>query len=1561
MARFALPPDLFSMERTSMANAKILLSLAVLLGAGPLYAQPVTMQLSDFATPDGGGHPDDQINDHQAFLKAADFFQARHGDGTLILEDGEYIIGKQELWNYGDPSPGGDWNTDGFPGGDSLQCRSMVAYQRGFVLDSCFNFTIHGGTNTTVRYRDCLYYGTFLRDELTEEVSSAVAATNCVTCGHDSLLAWQPDLLHAQVGIMFTFKGCENITVRDLELHGNVDKAILGGKPYWDGYQTYYDGIFLIHSSNTLIDHVNVHHFGKDGLHIFTETSPASYILEHPNTPIEDSTLLFNNTVQYSKFNWNTRQGISWVACAGLTVTDCEMNYTGAGRLASAPSAGLDIEGGGGPFRIRRGVFNDCSFLHNAGAGVHADTGPCVGQQDFKFSDCVFKAGEKANALWPNTRGMKFSDCQIYGPVSHFFEQAEDVPNDTTYNIVFRHTDFREEDDQWNYLWTDTTVWSTICSGNPEKLDLVGGSRTASVTFDSCGFYTNCYGKVRIAGRPRQDTTYPYCAPITCDSCGVQGNTCPSGTCGFGVYLGTDTVPDARYVRAINCHFQNTGRKRCAAQTQLIAVDFATVVNFSLEVPSYVRDSVFATDTYTTPFGTSTMGILGSQPCSFYGLCPIDTTIYHIYGDNFPPCKPFFTLPDSIHELRWQQCDLPGGNIPVAACISDANCYSELTIPDSTHSSAVGSVISTTVFIEGQFFVDQDLSFIGAQVRMAPGAEIIVQAGAFLDIETSTFTACSGIMWKSITAQAGSVVRIRASFMDDAENAITALDSTVVKVDNTQFHNNRVALHVPDSGLAYNDVALSVTNSTFYSQDAMPVPYPGQTTAVGTRGYAAVDVYYMTLDFTGGNNLIHDMSNGIVARGSDLGVADCRFVNIAPDAAYTLAGNGAGINAHGGGGFHSVKQTGFGMNSTPSYENCRWGLYTEYMSVKSRDNQMLDMGTAYRVAHAGFLYVDILDNKVIARDHGVDLRFNDGALHLLVQGNDITFGANDCTANCPGYSGINVEEGNYKNPSSVIRNNTIRFTTKLSSRTGVNLLAADQWVVADNELLMQYNMANQSGIQLNGCNRTDVSCNNISSTDASFVNLRQAAIRNTMGSHARISCNDMDRTANGMLFNGPAPGTDVRGNSINRHKWGLRLTSNAIIGLQVLKGNLWYYDPLPIGGLAAWYQVSNALALQYQFLYNPAINVAPPSWSPPNWFDITFGANYACANDGGDDYCSQFKIRGKEELTELDVLVATDSLENEPYTDETKWMLRRDLYRKLDENADLEDSLEIMTEFHADLQGSTTAAFKAVDDEQFVLYALDSSMAAQLQAKQAEIDTILVLVNEGMEQLGDSSLTVQQRQLILFGISSYREDIAALTADNSSALQVAAEVKVLAAGDAKDANDGIVTTELIEANQKAINNIYLATIGKDVDVFTTEQATTLFDIASQCPMLGGNAVFKARSLYGLIDDTYSFDDSLLCAPFGIDVKRLTTQRINSVSVMPNPASDEATLVFAQELNEPGILIMYDAMGAEVLRSGIPRRTMLVAFSTATLAPALYHYKVLAAGDVIGNGQLTILR
>jgi len=149
--------------------------LLLLAFSTPALGQTMVIKhISDFATPGGGGYPNDSINDHQAFRDAAAFFQARNGFGTLILDNGEYIMGAQQLRNGTDPPMTDGWNVHGYPGGVSPQCVSLVAWQDGSVLDSCVNFTIQGGAHTRVRYRDCLYYGTFLRDAVSDAVSSAV-------------------------------------------------------------------------------------------------------------------------------------------------------------------------------------------------------------------------------------------------------------------------------------------------------------------------------------------------------------------------------------------------------------------------------------------------------------------------------------------------------------------------------------------------------------------------------------------------------------------------------------------------------------------------------------------------------------------------------------------------------------------------------------------------------------------------------------------------------------------------------------------------------------------------------------------------------------------------------------------------------------------------------------------------------------------------------------------------------------------------------------------------------------------------------------------------------------------------------------------------------------------------------------------------------------------------------------------------------------------------------------------------------------------------------------------
>jgi hypothetical protein len=471
----------------------------------------------------------------------------------------------------------------------------------------------------------------------------------------------------------------------------------------------------------------------------------------------------------------------------------------------------------------------------------------------------------------------------------------------------------------------------------------------------------------------------------------------------------------------------------------------------------------------------------------------------------------------------------------------------------------------------------------------------------------------------------------------------------------------------------------------------------------------------------------------------------------------------------------------------------------------------------------------------------------------------------------------------------------------------------------------------------------------------------QAAIRNVMGSDALIGCNDVDRTTNGIIFNGVAPNTVVRGNKIRNHKWGLHLDATAVIGAQELKGNLWYNWPAA-GGLGAWYEDSTDAVLN-PFLVNPTTNAMPPSvWPTSGWFvPWTIGPNYDCTADEGENYCEQFHKRGKEHLTELDVTVATDSLENDPYTDETKWILEDRLYKKLDDNPELHDSLQVMADLYEELQGSTTAVFKIINDEQLYLHNLDSAVVAQLHAHRAHVDSLLVMVQYGLEQTGDSTLTIEQRQAVLGGIIEHRESIRDLAVWDATVLQAASALKISVADEVQASNAAVYPIELIEETQKDVNEIYLATIGKDVETFTSGQAIALFDIANQCPMLGGNAVFKARSLYWLIDDTQDFDDPVLCLPYGVVLKRLLDQHINAVSIVPNPASDEASLVLLHETVEPAYLTLYNAVGSESLRVLVPKGTERHAFSTASMPPGLYHYKVLSGNGLMGDGKLTIVR
>ncbi|MFN3876169.1 MAG: hypothetical protein ACK4L7_09695 [Flavobacteriales bacterium] len=327
----------------------------------------------------------------------------------------------------------------------------------------------------------------------------------------------------------------------------------------------------------------------------------------------------------------------------------------------------------------------------------------------------------------------------------------------------------------------------------------------------------------------------------------------------------------------------------------------------------------------------------------------------------------------------------------------------------------------------------------------------------------------------------------------------------------------------------------------------------------------------------------------------------------------------------------------------------------------------------------------------------------------------------------------------------------------------------------------------------------------------------------------------------------------------------------------------------------------------------------------------------------------------------MDERVTNGEIENNPYTPESRWTPKSELYAKLHDHPELLVGAADLQDFFDALAGSTIAALKDVADEQLGLYDLDNTVAEQLQANRVQAEAILELMHDALQQLADPALTTAQRTALLSTIAGYRQSLATLTAYQTAALTLTGTTKALTSEAVKLANAAIGTSALIEANEKLVTDIHLATIGKDVDSFSPGQAASLYDIATQCPLAGGNAVFKARALYQLIAGNTEFDDVALCLQEGLVVKQRTEPNMMLATIMPNPATERATLLVEPPLKAGGMLVLYNAQGAVALQRNLSNDATRLDFSIAELAPALYHFVVRTVHGDVAQGKLAIAR
>lgn len=384
---------------------------------------------------------------------------------------------------------------------------------------------------------------------------------------------------------------------------------------------------------------------------------------------------------------------------------------------------------------------------------------------------------------------------------------------------------------------------------------------------------------------------------------------------------------------------------------------------------------------------------------------------------------------------------------------------------------------------------------------------------------------------------------------------------------------------------------------------------------------------------------------------------------------------------------------------------------------------------------------------------------------------------------------------------------------------------------------------------------------------------------------------------------------------------------------------------------------------------------ANPSLMPPNpvpevgvWFFPESGSTYKC--DTTENACIS-GITPDLAPEETDVLVASGGILHPVL----RWIAEKDLYRKIRKAPGFGAS--VYENFEDSRENGPVGKFYNLYKNMEIAFAADSIQQAIYRTNQ---DTIWVLLDsmawvttELLTETGVDSVALIARRDNLFE----RIPSTALTQDSLYSLIL--ESRSLRADTLLVENAAISVQKLYESNEKSVTNIFLSTLMKGTNVFTGNQEKTLQAIASQCPWVGGDAVYTARSLYRLIKPKSVFDDDVLCGRDSIpqalqqeeslpeaqaEVQPQTVQiplENIEVTVYPNPARDVIHVAFS---SQPGGVVearLLTLQGRSVYHRIFGAMGSNFSLSTEGLSAGMYFLQIYLADQVITTTRIAVIR
>ena len=164
-------------------------------------------------------------------------------------------------------------------------------------------------------------------------------------------------------------------------------------------------------------------------------------------------------------------------------------------------------------------------------------------------------------------------------------------------------------------------------------------------------------------------------------------------------------------------------------------------------------------------------------------------------------------------------------------------------------------------------------------------------------------------------------------------------------------------------------------------------------------------------------------------------------------------------------------------------------------------------------------------------------------------------------------------------------------------------------------------------------------------------------------------------------------------------------------------------------------------------------------------------------------------------------------------------------------------------------------------------------------------------------------------------------------------------------------------SEVYEGNERTVNEAYLGSVAINEIENIFNYAAPLLNVASQCPISGGPAVYRARSLYFLINPELTYDDAGACIQSGYLYKS-SRNFTHKSKLYPNPSLGEVTVVY--NISENALFQITDAIGRIVKTAILKFNQVEEKLFVNEFENGIYYYNISDnKGRMIDAGQFII--